>query len=102
MKTVHLDQEKPSLADIMHFAEQEPLLLIAANGKTYILTEADDFEAEVNLLRASQTFQRFLDQRMASPGRRRRLDDIEADIERELASLSHKPVYRVNESNIPT
>ena len=83
----------------MHFAEQEPLLLVAANGKTFYLTEADDFEEEVQRLRASQAFQRFLDERMASSGRRRRLEDVEADVERELASLSQRPVYLVNETD---
>lgn len=43
--------------------------------------EADDFEKEVEALRNSQAFQRFLDERSRSTGRIS-LDEIEAESER--------------------
>lgn len=46
--------------------------------------EADDFGKEVATLRASQAFQKFLDERSASR-RTISLEEIEAEIERELA-----------------
>jgi len=49
------------------------------------MTRADDFEQEVEALRRSQAFQRFLDERSASP-RRIPLEEIEAEIDQELAA----------------
>jgi hypothetical protein len=49
------------------------------------MTLADDFEQEVETLRQSQAFQRFLDERSASP-RRIPLEEIEAEIDQELAT----------------
>ena len=45
---------------------------------------ADDFEREVEILRRSQAFQRFLDERSASKSTIP-LKEIEKEIERELA-----------------
>lgn len=45
--------------------------------------EADDFDQEVAALRVSPAFQRFLDERSRST-RRIPLEEIEAEIEREL------------------
>jgi hypothetical protein len=49
------------------------------------MTLADDFEQEVDALRQSQAFQRFLDERSASR-RRIPLKEVEAEIDRELAA----------------
>ncbi len=49
------------------------------------MTFADDFEQEVDTLRQSLAFQRFLEERSASP-RRIPLEEIEAEIDRELAA----------------
>ena len=49
------------------------------------MTLADDFEQEVETLRQSQAFQRFLDERSAC-SRRITLQEIEAEIEQELAA----------------
>ena len=46
---------------------------------------ADDFDHGVATLRRSQAFQRFLDERSAS-SRRIPLEEIEAEIEQELAA----------------
>jgi hypothetical protein len=45
---------------------------------------ADDFEKEVEVLRRSRAFQRFLDERSASSCRIP-LEEVEAEIEQELA-----------------
>jgi hypothetical protein len=66
-------------------AGQRVSRLLAADGQEFFVTLADDFEQEVEALRQSQAFQRFLDERSLSP-RRVPLEQIAAEIERELAA----------------
>lgn len=84
MKTVDLEKEKPNLSEVIDLARKEPVLLRTADGKEFFISEADDFEREVETLRGSQSFQRFLDERSASMGGFS-LDEIEKEIEKELA-----------------
>lgn len=83
MKTIDLEKEKMDLAAVIKIARREPVLLVTPDGKEFCIAEADDFEKEVESLRGSQAFQRFLDQRSAST-KRIPLEDIEAEIEKEL------------------
>jgi hypothetical protein len=85
MKTIYLDEAKPDLDSVIDLARKEPLLLLAADGQEFLLSLADDFEKEVESLRRSQAFQRFLDERSASP-RRIPLEEVESEIDRELAA----------------
>ncbi len=84
MKTIDVSEGKVDLDSVINLARKEPLLLMTADGKEFFVALADDFEAEVESLRRSQTFQRFLDERLASP-RRIPLARIEAEIDEELA-----------------
>ena len=84
MKTIDLEKKKMDLAEVIKIARREPVLLVIQDGKEFCIAEADDFEKEVEALRGSQAFQRFLDGRSASV-RRIPLEDIEAEIEKELA-----------------
>ena len=84
MKTIDLEKNKMDLAEVIKIARREPVLLVIQDGKEFRIAEADDFEKEVEALRGSQAFQRFLDGRSASV-RRIPLEDIEAEIEKELA-----------------
>jgi PHD/YefM family antitoxin component YafN of YafNO toxin-antitoxin module len=84
MKTVNLEEEKLDLATAIDLARQQPLLLVAPDGQEFLLAEADDFEKEAETLRDSVAFQRFLDNRSRST-HRIPLDEIEAEIESELA-----------------
>jgi hypothetical protein len=83
MKTIDLEKEEMDLAAVIKIARREPVLLVTPDGKEFCIAEADDFEKEVETLRGSQAFQRFLDERSAST-RRTPLEDIEAEIEKEL------------------
>jgi hypothetical protein len=83
MKTIDLEKEKPDLEAVIKMARREPLLLMTSDGKEFCIAEADDFEKEVEALRASKAFQRFLDERSAST-RKIPLEEIEAEIELEL------------------
>jgi hypothetical protein len=83
VKAVKLDEERLDLDAVIDLARKEPVLLVAADGKEFLLAEADDFDREVETLRGSQAFQQFLDERLQST-RRVPLEEIEADIDREL------------------
>ncbi len=85
MRTIELDKEPLDLAAVIKLASQEPVLLVTPEGKEFCVAEADDFEREVEILRGSQAFQRFLEERSAST-KRIPLEEIEAEIEQELAT----------------
>lgn len=85
MKTIDLEKAKPDLGEVIGLARKEPVLLLAPDGKEFLISEADDFEREVEALRRSPSFQKFLDKRSRSR-RRIPLDEIEREIERELAA----------------
>jgi hypothetical protein len=86
MKTIDLEKEKLDLEALIKMARREPILLVTPDGKEFCIAEADDFEREVEALRESRAFQRFLDERSAST-RRIPLEEIEAEIEHELKKL---------------
>ncbi|MBM4259738.1 MAG: hypothetical protein FJ147_28060 [Deltaproteobacteria bacterium] len=83
MRTIELDKEPLDLETVIKLASQEPVLLVTPEGKEFCLAEADDFEREVETLRGSQAFQRFLEERAAGT-KRIPLEEIEAEIEQEL------------------
>jgi PHD/YefM family antitoxin component YafN of YafNO toxin-antitoxin module len=85
MKIVDLAKEQLDLPTLLDIAQHEPVLLLTTNGEEFLLAEADDFEQEVAALRASYTFQAFLDERSRSP-RTTSLDELEREIEQELAA----------------
>ena len=87
MTTVDLTKNRIDLEAAMQMARTEPVLLVAPDGREFCLAEADDFEKEVHALRASEAFQRFLDERRQSTTRFS-LDEIEAEIDRDLARES--------------
>ena len=85
MKTVNLEEQKLDLRAVIDLAEKEPVVLLTADGREFVVAQADDFDREVETLRGSQAFQRFLDERSRST-RRIPLAEIEAEIEQELAT----------------
>jgi hypothetical protein len=85
MKMVSLQDEKLDLEALINMAQQEPVMLLTADGRQFVVAEADDFDREVEALRGSQAFQRFLDERSQCTGRIP-LEAIEAQIEEELKS----------------
>ena len=84
MRTINLAEEKLALEEVIQLARKEPVLLLTSDGKEFLISEADDFDREVETLRGSQAFQRFLDERSASKSTIP-LKEIEKEIERELA-----------------
>ncbi len=84
MKTLNLKEAKIDLAEAVELAREEPILLVTPTGQEFLLAEADDFEREVELLRNSVDFQRFLDERSRSL-RRISLEEFEAETDDEIA-----------------
>lgn len=80
MRTIDLTDERLDLDAIIAIASDEPVILLTSDGREFFVSEADDFENEVDTLRASTAFQRFLDERSQS-NRRIPLEEIESDIE---------------------
>ncbi len=89
MKTLNLEKENPNLRKVIEIARREPVLILASDGKEFFLSEADDFEREVELLGRSQAFQRFLDKRSACT-HKIPLDEVEKEIEKELSRGKRK------------
>lgn len=85
MKTVNLEKEKMDLKEVINLARKEPVLLLTPEGEEFFISEADDFEKEVEALRGSTAFQRFLDERSESKQHRVPLEEIEKEIEKEMA-----------------
>lgn len=88
MKLINLAEQTVDIIQVLELAQEGPVLLLAADGREYILAEANDFDREVEQLRNSIAFQRFLDQRSAYRTTQRRipLDVIRQEIEAELAA----------------
>jgi PHD/YefM family antitoxin component YafN of YafNO toxin-antitoxin module len=89
VRTIDLSQETPDLTDLIALAQQEPVLLVTANGQEFLLAEADDFEQEAEQLRSSSVFQAFLEARSASQPRFS-LEEIEREIDQDLAAQEQK------------
>jgi hypothetical protein len=83
MKTLDLDKERHNLDEVINLARNEPVILLTSDGREFFVSEVDDFEKEVDALRASRIFQKFLDERSACT-RRIPLEQIEKETEKEL------------------
>jgi hypothetical protein len=87
MKTINLQDQQPSLAELLQTARGEPVLLVEPTGREFVLSVADDFDTEVSVLRASPAFQAFLDQR-SLPTRTRPFSDYVRELDAELSRES--------------
>jgi hypothetical protein len=82
VKSINLSSHKLDLAGALRLAAKGPVLL-TEGGQEFVLSKADDFEAEVEALRNSRRFQAFLDRRMKRAGWTP-LSEIEREIADEL------------------
>lgn len=62
MKTVNVTAAS-RLAELLDLAEEESVLLKTPEGREFILSEVDDFDAEVEAVRQNRGLMEFLDQR---------------------------------------
>ncbi len=84
MKAIDLDKENLKLSQLFGLARNEPVLLVVGNGEEFIISKADDFETEVEALRNSERFQRFLDERSESKTTFS-LEEVEKEIDADLS-----------------
>jgi len=78
MNTIAIDlaQQPVSLAELLNIARQGGVILRDTSGEQFILTLADDFALEVDLLRRNHDFLAFLDE-SKSEGKTLSLDEVE-------------------------
>jgi hypothetical protein len=63
VKVVELVNGHPSLDEVIALAKQELVVLRGADGSVFALSEVDDFDVEVELLKNNPEFMSFLRQR---------------------------------------
>jgi len=85
LKRVDLRTEKIEMTQLLGLARESTVLVIASDGREFLVAEADDFEAEVEAFRNSRRFQSFLDERVDDPSRIP-IEEIEKEIEERLQS----------------
>ena len=61
MKTIKLTAHPPSLAELLSMARDEAVLLKTESGDSFVVSSADDFATEVELLRRNHSFLTMLD-----------------------------------------
>ncbi len=69
MKTLNLTSHTPSVPDLLSMARKEPVLVTTDGGESFLVSPADDFESEVQLLRRNHAFLTLLDRLKAEEGR---------------------------------
>ena len=68
MTTIELNKDTPSIEELLAIARREAVLLVSADGASFVLEEADDFDREVAELGNSEKFMSFLAQRSREKG----------------------------------
>jgi hypothetical protein len=81
MKTVDLAARKLSLDQLTRMARRGAVLIRGGHGECFLMTRADDFETEVELLRRNHKFLAFLDRRF-NDAKTTALEEVEARLAR--------------------
>lgn len=63
MKTLDLARKHVTLEELLKLASAGSVRILTADGRAFVLEDADDFDKEVKLLGKSKKFQRFLKER---------------------------------------
>jgi hypothetical protein len=63
MKTIELTQDRPTLNDVLQFAEAESVMLRTEDGREYLVVEVDDLEHEVELIQKNPELQQLIEER---------------------------------------
>lgn len=61
MKTINLSSHPPSVNELPGMARANAVLVKTQDGHTFVISPADEFEFEVELLRQNHTFLSMLD-----------------------------------------
>jgi hypothetical protein len=62
MRVIELDPGHPTLDEVIGLAKDELVVLRSTDGSVFALSEVDDFEVEVQLLKNNPEFMAFLRQ----------------------------------------
>lgn len=89
MRTIDLAKNPLNLETIIRIAREESVLLLLPDGKEFCIAEADDFDKEIEALRQSRSFQKFLEQRSENRGNVP-LEEVEEQITREIAEKTER------------
>jgi hypothetical protein len=68
VKTIDLNKEQPTLADVLTLARSEPIVIHSGPGEDYLLEPADEFDREAAALGGSERFMSFLESRSQETG----------------------------------
>jgi hypothetical protein len=63
MKTLDLGRKRITLEELLELASAGSVRIVTADGRAFVLEDADDFDKEVKLLGKSKKFRRFLKER---------------------------------------
>ena len=86
MKTIDLQLEKWSLADLVSSARREPILILDESGAELLIARADDFDTEIGALRNSLSFQELIEARRADPRPGRPIEEVIREVDEKLAA----------------
>jgi len=67
MKTLDLTKKRVTVEELLRLAAAGSIRIVTADGRAFVMEEADDFEKEVQLLAKSKRFRRFLNERSKEP-----------------------------------
>jgi hypothetical protein len=67
MKTIELPSRTLTLQELLAMAHDEPVILRTSEGEEYVIGAVEDFQHEVELMRANPALMRLLDERAQEP-----------------------------------
>lgn len=67
MKTLKYPESRPTVDELLEWAQRENVLIQTESGEEYLFASLDDFEQEVESLRNNDDFIAFLDARAQEP-----------------------------------
>lgn len=79
MTTIDLRQHKTTIEELLRLADGDMVVIIAENGREFVLEEADEFEREVAWLSRSAKFIDLLKARAKEPAIIS-IDDLEKEL----------------------
>jgi hypothetical protein len=79
MTTIDLRQHKATVDELLNLADGGMVVIIAENGREFVLEEADEFEKEVIWLSGSAKYIDFLKARAKEPATIS-IDDLEKEL----------------------
>ena len=68
MKVIELNQNHPTLDEVIGIAEQELVVLRKPDGSVFAVSVVDDFDLEVELLKRNPEFMKLMDRFSAEKG----------------------------------